>query len=83
MANSCYFWVALGIHSCIYKQCYDFRIRQCYDAVLFACTFATSAVVLAIFIKTKDKKLKEMAIPNFISGILELQSQQFTECYYL
>lgn len=35
----------------------------------FACTFATSAVVLAIFIKTKDKRLKEMALPNFISGI--------------
>ena len=35
----------------------------------FACTFATSAVVLAIFFKTKDKKLKEMALPNFISGI--------------
>lgn len=43
-----------------------------YDNVMmpfFACTFATSAVVLAIFIKTKDQKLKEMAIPNFISGI--------------
>lgn len=43
-----------------------------YDNVMmpfFACTFATSAVVLAIFIKTKDKKLKEVAIPNFISGI--------------
>lgn len=43
-----------------------------YDNVMmpfFACTFAASAVVLAIFIKTKDKKLKEMAIPNFISGI--------------
>lgn len=35
----------------------------------FACTFATSAVVLAILLKTKDKKLKEMALPNFISGI--------------
>lgn len=35
----------------------------------FACTFATSAIVLAIFLKTKDKKLKEMCIPNFISGI--------------
>lgn len=35
----------------------------------FACTFATSAVVLAIFFKTKDKQLKEMTIPNFISGI--------------
>ncbi|HIY19385.1 MAG TPA: beta-glucoside-specific PTS transporter subunit IIABC [Candidatus Blautia avistercoris] len=43
-----------------------------YDNVMmpfFACTFATSAVVLAVFFKTKDKKLKEMALPNFISGI--------------
>lgn len=43
-----------------------------YDNVMmpfFACTFATSAVVLGILVKTKDKKLKEMALPNFISGI--------------
>lgn len=43
-----------------------------YDNVMmpfFACTFATSAVVLAIFFKTKDKQLKRMALPNFISGI--------------
>lgn len=43
-----------------------------YDNVMmpfFACTFATSAVVLAIFFRTKNKKMKEMAIPNFISGI--------------
>ncbi|WP_347559852.1 PTS transporter subunit EIIC [Clostridium sp. AM58-1XD] len=43
-----------------------------YDNVMmpfFACTFATSAVVLAIFFKTKDRRLKEMALPNFISGI--------------
>lgn len=43
-----------------------------YDNVMmpfFACTFATSAVVAAIFLKTKDKSLKEMCIPNFISGI--------------
>lgn len=43
-----------------------------YDNVMmpfFACTFATSAVVLAIFFKTKNKTLKEMALPNFISGI--------------
>lgn len=43
-----------------------------YDNVMmpfFACTFATSAVVLAIFFKTKDRQLKEMALPNFISGI--------------
>lgn len=35
----------------------------------FACTFATSGVVLAIFYKTKNKQLKELALPNFISGI--------------
>ena len=35
----------------------------------FGCTFATSGVVLAIFCKTKDKKLKELSLPNFISGI--------------
>ena len=43
-----------------------------YDNVMmpfFACTFATSAVVLAIFFKTRDRQMKEMALPNFISGI--------------
>lgn len=43
-----------------------------YDNVMmpfFACTFAASAVILAIFLKTKDQKLKEMCLPNFISGI--------------
>lgn len=43
-----------------------------YDNVMmpfFACTFATSAVVLAIFCKTKSRQMKEMALPNFISGI--------------
>lgn len=35
----------------------------------FACTFATSAVVMGVFFKTKNKQIKEMAVPNFISGI--------------
>lgn len=35
----------------------------------FAASFAQSAVVLAIILKTKDKKLKDIAIPAFISGI--------------
>ena len=35
----------------------------------FATVFAQSAVVLAIFFKTKDKKLKAIAIPAFISGL--------------
>lgn len=43
-----------------------------YDNVMmpfFACTFATAGVVLAILFKTKDKKLKEMSLPNFLSSI--------------
>ena len=35
----------------------------------FACTFATAGVVLAMYFRSKDKKIKEMAIPNFISSI--------------
>lgn len=43
-----------------------------YDFVLapyFAASFAQSMVVLAIIFKTKDKKLKDIAIPAFISGM--------------
>ena len=43
-----------------------------YDNIMmpfFGCTFATAGVLLAIFVKTKDKKLKEMALPNFISSV--------------
>ena len=34
----------------------------------FAC-FAQTGVVLAVYLKTKDKKLKSIALPAFISGI--------------
>jgi PTS system beta-glucosides-specific IIC component len=43
-----------------------------YDYILspyFAASFAQSMVVLAIYIKTKDKKLKNIALPAFISGM--------------
>ena len=43
-----------------------------YDFVLtpyFAASFAQSMVVLAIIFKTKDKALKQIAIPAFISGM--------------
>jgi len=36
---------------------------------VFAASFAQIAVVLAIIMKTKNKKLKNIAIPAFISGI--------------
>jgi PTS system beta-glucosides-specific IIC component len=43
-----------------------------YDYVLstvFAASFAQSMVVLAIILKTKDRKLRNIAIPAFISGM--------------
>ena len=43
-----------------------------YDAFLspyFCVSFAQTFVVLAIILKTKDEKLKKIAIPAFISGI--------------
>lgn len=35
----------------------------------FAASFSQTAVVLAMMIKTRDKKLKSLALPAFISGI--------------
>ncbi|WP_157151190.1 beta-glucoside-specific PTS transporter subunit IIABC [Brachyspira sp. SAP_772] len=43
-----------------------------YDNIMmpfFGCTFATAGVLLAIFAKTNNMKIKEMALPNFISSI--------------
>lgn len=43
-----------------------------YDTILamtFAASFAQIGAVLAVYIKTKDKKLKSLCIPSFISGI--------------
>lgn len=43
-----------------------------FDLVMspyFAASFAQSMVVAAIFIKTKDKHMKEMALPALISGL--------------
>lgn len=35
----------------------------------FGATWATTAIVLAIMVKTRDKKLKSLCLPAFISGI--------------
>lgn len=64
--------VIFGLHWGFIPVYINNMVTYGFDNVMmpfFACTFATSAVVLAIFLKTKDKKLKEMCIPNFISGI--------------
>lgn len=64
--------VVFGMHWGFIPVYINNIMTQGYDSVMmpfFGCTFATSAVVLAIYFKTKNKKLKEMCIPNFISGI--------------
>lgn len=48
------------------------NISQGSDRVLqpmFVASFAQTAVVMAMFLKTRDKKLKALAIPSIISGI--------------
>ena len=64
--------VIFGLHWGFIPVYINNIVTNGFDNVMmpfFACTFATSAVVAAIFWKTKDKKLKEMCLPNFISGI--------------
>ena len=69
------FWqvlVIFGLHWGFIPVYINNIMTNGYDNVMmpfFACTFATSAVVLGILIKTKNRHLKEMALPNFISGI--------------
>lgn len=50
----------------------------------FAASFAQTAVVLAMFFKLKDKKLKALCPPAIISGIFGVTepSQQFMESLY-
>ena len=55
--------VIFGLHWAFIPIYINNIMTQGYDNVMmpfFACTFATSAVVLAIFFKTRDQKLKEM-----------------------
>ena len=64
--------VIFGLHWGFIPVYINNIVTNGFDNVMmpfFACTFATSAVVAAIFFKTKDKKMKEMCLPNFISGI--------------
>lgn len=64
--------VIFGLHWGFIPVYINNIITYGFDNVMmpfFACTFATAAVVLVIFLKTKDKKLKELCVPNFISSI--------------
>lgn len=68
------FWqvlVIFGVHWGIIPIYYNNLAVQGFDmliAMTFAASFAQIGAVLAVWIKTKNKKLKSMSIPAFISG---------------
>ena len=64
--------VIFGIHWGFIPVYINNIMTMGYDNVMmpfYACTFATAGVVLAMFFKSRDKKIKEMVLPNFISSI--------------
>ena len=64
--------VLFGIHGVVYMTSF-MDLMQGQPAQLLAystaASFAQIGVVLAIYLKTKDKKLKDVALPAFFSGI--------------
>ena len=64
--------VIFGLHWGLVPLCMINYSSLGYDFILspyFAASFAQTMVVLAIYLKTKDSKLKRIALPAFISGI--------------
>ncbi len=70
-----FFWqilVMFGLHWAMVPIAMTNMTTIGYDVVLvgmFGATFAQTGAVLAIWVKTKNKKLKSLAAPAFISGI--------------
>jgi PTS system beta-glucosides-specific IIC component len=70
-----FFWqvlVIFGLHWSLIPLAMINLSTLGFDTILaasFSASFAQTAVVLAMFFKLKDKKLKELAIPAVISGI--------------
>lgn len=70
-----FFWqilVIFGLHWGILPIYINNMMTQGFDNVMmpfYATVFAQTAVVVAIMVKTKDKKLKSMCIPASIAGI--------------
>lgn len=65
-------FVMMGLHFGITPLAIVNLSGMGYDFVLppnFVCCFATSAAVLAVYLKTKDKALKSNALPAFFSGL--------------
>ncbi len=69
------FWqvlVIFGLHWGVIPIGYVNLAEQGFDQVLpmtSPASFSQSAVVLAMYLKTKDQKLKNVALPAFISGM--------------
>lgn len=64
--------VIFGLHWALIPIAIVNLMTNGYDNLLtmsFAASFAQTAVVLAIMLKTKDKPLRELCIPSFFSGI--------------
>lgn len=65
-------FVLFGIHGVIYMVPF-LELLQGHPGKMLAYSFVPSfaqiGVVLAIYLKTKDKKLKDIALPAFFSGI--------------
>lgn len=70
-----FFWqilVIFGLHWGIIPIYINNIMTLGYDSFMmpfFATTFAQTAVILAILIKTRNKKMREMCIPAAISGV--------------
>ena len=64
--------VIFGVHMVIVTMCIVNILAGNPDpmfALFFGASFAQTAAVFAIWLKTRNKKLKEMALPAWISGI--------------
>lgn len=65
--------VIFGLHWALVPLAYIQLAQLGYSQVLvpvFTASFAQTAVILAMFFKLKDPKLKSLAVPAFISGIM-------------
>ncbi|MFA9379091.1 MAG: beta-glucoside-specific PTS transporter subunit IIABC [Lachnotalea sp.] len=63
--------VIFGLHWGVVPIAINNMSTMGYDTILsciFAASFAQTAVIIAIFIKTKDRKIKTLAIPAIVSG---------------
>lgn len=64
--------ILFGVHSALTSFSFMNLLSGHPDAIMaIACTvsFAQTGVVLAIYLRSKDENLKEVALPSFISGI--------------